>query len=228
MRGIAMARLTCLIIGYIFGLFQTGYFYGKRRGVDIRTKGSGNAGTTNTLRVFGLRAGLITLLFDAGKCILAILLTTWIFQTREAELFPLLKIWTAAGVILGHNYPFFLHFKGGKGIAATTGMMIAFGDPCLVVLCIGSFLLVFILTHYVSLSSLFLSSLFFIGMVIRGQKGLYGMLPAYQREMYMLTAALTLMAFWRHRTNIGRLLRGKEHKTRLFSSHHGKDADKEN
>ena len=85
------ARVLCLLIGYCFGLFQTGYFYGKRRGVDIRTMGSGNAGTTNALRSLGLKAGLITMAGDILKCILAVLVTWLVFRNAYPDLVPLLK-----------------------------------------------------------------------------------------------------------------------------------------
>lgn len=123
-----LARACSLLIGYGFGLFQTSYFIGKAKGVDIRKMGSGNAGTTNALRTLGTKAGLMTMAGDVTKCILAVILTWLIFRNSYPELFPLLKIWTAAGVILGHDYPFYMDFRGGKGIAATAGMVIAFGD----------------------------------------------------------------------------------------------------
>ena len=73
-------RVICLVIGYVFGLFQTGYFYGKLHHIDIREYGSGNAGTTNTLRTLGWKAGLITFLGDAGKAVLAMLLAWALFH----------------------------------------------------------------------------------------------------------------------------------------------------
>ena len=76
-----MERGICLIIGYVFGLFQTAYIYGKLHGIDIRNYGSGNAGTTNTLRVLGTKAGLIVLFVDIIKCILAIVVTGLLFGT---------------------------------------------------------------------------------------------------------------------------------------------------
>ena len=121
-----MERAICLVIGYVFGLFQTAYLYGKLHGIDIRNYGSGNAGTTNTLRTLGTKAGLIVLLGDIMKCILAIVLTNLLFQNSHPDEIYLLKIYAAAGAILGHNFPFYLHFKGGKGIAATAGMILSF------------------------------------------------------------------------------------------------------
>ena len=101
-----MERLICLLIGYIFGLFQTSYIIGKTMGVDIRSKGSGNAGTTNALRTFGLKIGLLTLLGDICKCILAVVITWLLFRSAHPDMGPLLKVWTAAGVIIGHDFPF--------------------------------------------------------------------------------------------------------------------------
>ncbi|MEE0955751.1 MAG: glycerol-3-phosphate acyltransferase [Eubacterium sp.] len=210
-----MTRVICLLIGYAFGIFQTGYFYGMSKGIDIRTKGSGNAGTTNTLRTLGLKAGLITMAGDVGKAILAIFLTWAIFHGSKPELFPLLKIWTGAGVVLGHDYPFYMKFRGGKGIAATAGTVIAFGDLRLIVLCAALFLVTFFTTHLVSLCSILLSCGFLIGMIILGQMGVYPMGQSLLIEMYLIQAALTFLAVYRHRSNVGRLLAGKERKTYL-------------
>ena len=141
------------MIGYVFGLFQTAYLYGKLHGIDIRNYGSGNAGTTNTLRTPGTKAGLIVLLGDIMKCILAIVLTNMLFQNSHPDEIYLLKIYAAAGAILGHNFPFYLHFKGGKGIAATAGMILSF-HPWLIPMGVILFFGTFFTTHYVSLGSL--------------------------------------------------------------------------
>lgn len=120
--------ILCLFIGYIFGCFQTGYIYGKCHGIDIRQYGSGNAGTTNTLRVLGKKAGYITYLGDALKAIIAIVLVEHLVYGRflvPSMSFQLLLAYTGLGVAFGHNYPFYLKFKGGKGIAVTSGVMLA-------------------------------------------------------------------------------------------------------
>ena len=80
-----MERVICLLIGYVFGLFQTAYFYGKAKGIDIRKYGSGNAGTTNALRVLGTKAGLIVLAGDCLKCIVAVCITKALFTTGHPE-----------------------------------------------------------------------------------------------------------------------------------------------
>ena len=105
-----MLRLLCLALGYFFGAFQTAYFYGKMHGIDIRTKGSGNAGTTNTLRVLGTKAGMIVLAGDVLKTVLAITIARIFLVSNfsESNMEYLLVLYTAAGTILGHNYPFYL------------------------------------------------------------------------------------------------------------------------
>lgn len=117
-----MIRIVCLAIGYCFGLFQTAFIYGKMHGIDIREKGSGNAGTTNALRVLGKKAGLIVFLGDALKAVFAMVLVHFLFENSHPEMGALLRIYAGAGVVLGHNFPFYMGFKGGKGIAATGGI----------------------------------------------------------------------------------------------------------
>ncbi len=209
-----MERVICLIIGYAFGLFQTAYFYGKLHGIDIREHGSGNAGTTNTLRVLGTRAGMIVLVVDIAKCILAVLVTTWIFGGIYPDELYLLKMYTAAGAILGHDFPFYLHFKGGKGIAATGGLILSF-HPYLIPVGVVLFFGAFFLTHYVSLGSLLVYAGFMIELVILGQKGVFGMSQPLLTEMYVIAGLLTVMAYYKHRENIKRLLSGTERKTYL-------------
>ena len=198
-----MERLVCVAIGYLFGLFQTAYIYGKLHGIDIRNYGSGNAGTTNTLRVLGTKAGLIVLAGDILKCILAIAAVRLLFAGGVHEdMYYLLAMYAALGAILGHDYPFYLGFKGGKGIAATAGLILFFGT--------------FLLTHYVSLGSLLVYAGFLIEMVIMGQMDLFSMPVEHRIEMYVIAAFLTAMAYWKHRENIKRLLSGTERKTYLF------------
>lgn len=209
-----MVRVICLLIGYVFGLFQTAYIYGRLHGVDIRNYGSGNAGTTNTLRVFGTKAGVLVLFGDIMKCILAVIITGVIFDNSHPDMIYLLKMYTAAGAIIGHDFPFYLKFKGGKGIAATAGLILAF-HPYLIPMGIIVFFGTFFITHYVSLGSLLVYAGFLIETIILGQTGVFGMTQAYLIEMYVILALLTIMAFWMHRENIKRLLSGTERKTYL-------------
>lgn len=211
-----MERLICLAIGYVFGLFQTAFFYGKAHGIDIRQYGSGNSGTTNALRVLGTKAGLIVFLGDCLKCIAAVIVSRLIFGASHPDEIYLLSLYAGAGAVLGHNFPFYMGFKGGKGIAATSGLMFSF-HPYFIPMEIFLFFCVFIITHYVSLGSLVLYAGFLIGMIVFGQMGVFaGMSQPLLYELYVITFLLTVLAYWKHRENIVRLLQGKERKTYLF------------
>ena len=118
--------ILCLCIGYLFGCIQSGYIYGRCHGIDIRDYGSGNAGTTNVLRTLGKKAGYITYAGDAIKGVAAIMLVRYVIFADSGIDMSLLTMYTGFGVVLGHNYPFYLKFKGGKGIAVTSGVMFAF------------------------------------------------------------------------------------------------------
>ncbi|WMC92675.1 glycerol-3-phosphate 1-O-acyltransferase PlsY [Kineothrix sp. MB12-C1] len=211
-----MERIICLAIGYALGLFQTAYIYGKLKGIDIRQHGSGNAGTTNTLRVLGTKAGLIVFAGDVLKCIVAVMICTLLFEKAYPDMTYLLKMYAAAGAILGHNFPFYLNFKGGKGIAATAGLILSF-HPNFLVVGVVMFFGAFLLTHYVSLGSLLVYAAFMTQIVVSGQLGLFGeMSQSLLLEMYAIALFLTAMAYYKHRENIVRLLKGEERKTYLF------------
>ncbi len=207
-----MERIICLLIGYVFGLFQTAYIYGRLHGIDIRNYGSGNAGTTNTLRVFGTKAGLLVLLGDIMKCILAVGLVSYLFGTSHPGMVYLLKMYAATGAIIGHNFPFYLGFKGGKGIACTAGLVIFF-HPYMLIPQVITFFGIFFATHYVSLGSLVVEIVLIAEMVIFGQMGVWGMDQAALNELYLVTVLLALLAFWGHRANIKRLIHKEERKT---------------
>ncbi len=211
-----MERGICLLVGYVFGLFQTAYFYGKAHGIDIRQHGSGNAGTTNTLRVLGTKAGLIVLAGDCLKCIAAVWVARLVFGGREPDLKYLYCLYAGAGAILGHNYPFFMGFKGGKGIAATAGLILAF-HPYFIAMGVVVFFGIFFTTHLVSLGSLLVYLGFVIEMVVCGQTGVFGQMGQAQLcEMYVIALLLAVLAYWKHRENILRLAHGNERKTYLF------------
>lgn len=210
-----MERLAALAIGYVFGLFQTSYFYGKMKGIDIRKHGSGNAGTTNTLRVLGTKAGLIVLVGDIIKCILAVVVVRLLFTQEHADMYYLLAVYAAAGVILGHDYPFYLGFKGGKGIAATAGLILSI-HPAFIPVGVLLFFGTFLTTHYVSLGSLLVYAGMLIQVIVMGQMDVFSMPTNHRIEMYIITACLTVLAYWQHRENIKRLAKGCERKTYLF------------
>lgn len=209
-----MIRFICLLIGYVFGCFQTSYIYGRLHGIDIRNYGSGNAGTTNSLRVLGKKAGIIVLLCDMLKTGLAIIVVRLLFREQYGDILYLLAIYAAAGAVLGHVFPFYLKFKGGKGIACTAGLIVFF-HPYLILPQAVSFLTIFFTTHYVSLGSLATEALLVVEMIVFGQLGVFGMEQSALNELYLVTILLAALAFWGHRTNIQRLLHKEERKTYL-------------
>ena len=209
-----MERVICLLLGYLLGNFQTAYLYGRLHGVDIRQMGSGNAGTTNTLRVFGAKAGLIVFVGDVLKCALAVVLARALFGGSRPDILYVLMIYGAAGAILGHNFPFYMGFRGGKGIAGTAGLIASF-HPAFIPVGMVLFASVFFTTHYVSLGSLLVYAGFMIQLVIMGKMGVFGMEQTALWELYTVAGLLTVMAYVKHRTNIVRLLKGEERKTYL-------------
>lgn len=209
-----MVRLVCLLIGYVFGCFQTSYIYGRLHGIDIRQYGSGNAGTTNSLRVLGKKAGIIVLVCDMIKTGIVIVLVRFLFRDSYGDILYLLAIYAAAGAILGHNFPFYLGFKGGKGIACTAGFVFFF-HPYLIIPQVIMFFFIFFTTHYVSLSSLVGELLLIAEMIIFGQMGVFGMSQSALNELYLVTVLLAALAFWGHRENIKRLVHKEERKVYL-------------
>ena len=218
-----MERVFCLALGYVFGLFQTGYLYGRAHGIDIRSQGSGNSGTTNALRVMGKKAGPIVFAGDFFKTLIPCLLVR--FFVGDGELYThLLVLYTGFGVTLGHNFPFYLKFKGGKGIAAMAGLLAA-SDMRIALICLAVFIVTVAVTRYVSLGSLFVAALFFILTVYFTISGSYGTAGGVDMsgmtsmntgqiriECCVAAGVISCMAFWRHRANIGRLIHGTENK----------------
>lgn len=206
-----MERLVCVIIGYVCGLFQTAYIYGKINHVDIRQLGSGNAGTTNALRTLGFKAGLITFLGDCLKAVLAAYIVRKLFASSSADIMPLLVMYAGFGTVLGHNFPFYLGFKGGKGIAATAGMILAFNGT-MAIIGFFTFIITVAVFRYVSLGSLLLMAGFLIEVFILGSLGTFQLAQPYLFELYAVSIVLTALAFYRHRQNIVRLVKGTERK----------------
>ena len=208
-----LVRILCVCLGYVFGLFQTAYIYGRTQGIDIRNVGSGNAGTTNALRNFGTKVGILVLVCDMLKCILAVAVAKLIFGGSDLPA-RLIGIYAGAGAVLGHCFPFYMQFKGGKGIACLAGLLLSFSGVTFA-LCMTFFFVIFFTTHYVSLGSLVGAAVFLISTIIFGQSGSYGMSQPHLTEMYFVIACIVALAFFLHRANIGRLLRGEERKTYL-------------
>lgn len=208
-------KIICIIIGYVFGLFQTGFIIGKMHHIDIRDYGSGNSGTTNAMRTLGKKYGFITYFGDALKAVFAILLTYFMFRKMCSNSMMVIALYTGLGVILGHNFPFYMGFKGGKGIAASSGVIFALCiyDWKFVVMGFFTFFIALYLTKYVSFSSLCMMTGFFVEMIIWGQLGMVHQLNSNEKiEAYILVFLMTLLSFIRHKDNIKRLLNGTERK----------------
>ncbi|MBE5969132.1 MAG: glycerol-3-phosphate 1-O-acyltransferase PlsY [Lachnospiraceae bacterium] len=204
-------RIVCLVIGYAFGLFQTGYIYSRAKGVDIRQHGSGNVGTTNLKRVLGVKAGVITYIGDALKLLIAVFLVMFVFRDSGIDVY-MLAVYTALGCVLGHNFPFYLKFKGGKGIAVTSALVISTLDWRYILISFGIFFLVVGITRMVSLGSLCLVSSFFVSVLITTQLGYSKYDTPFKYETYIILAIITALAYFQHRANIKRIANGTESK----------------
>lgn len=197
--------IICLAIGYVFGCFSTGYFVGKANNIDIRSHGSGNAGATNTLRTLGWKAGAITFFGDALKAAIPILVFRLMYPDIE-PLWQLYGLYLAIGVTLGHNFPFYLNFKGGKGIAVMGGTIFAVVGWEATLAAIVIFGVIVYFTRYVSLGSLIIAWILPVSLIISHRNS-----PAFL-HMFVLSMFITILAYVRHRDNIKRLLNGTERK----------------
>lgn len=211
------ARILAVIVGYGFGLFQTAYILGRMHGIDIREQGSGNAGTTNALRTLGKKAGLIVLIGDILKAVAAFFVGKFLISLLAPPLAPVLGLYAGIGCILGHCFPFYMGFRGGKGIASMAGLVLAFSWK-LFLIGILVFIVVFLISHYVSLASLLATFAFLVAAIILGMLGRLGIPMNLYPEMCVLIGVLVAVAWFQHRGNIGRLIAGTERKTYLSKS----------
>lgn len=192
-----MMRVLCLLLGYLLGNFSTGILIAQHRGTDIRHEGSGNPGTTNVIRVIGTKAGVFTFVGDFGKAVLAVLLGRWI----GGEDALLCSMCSSLGVIVGHNWPVLYGFKGGKGVACSTAILLMM-YPVNGLVSVAVCLLAIFLTRYVSLGSLMMVFTFMLLTFMNT-----GFLPAM-----LWAAVICVMCFFRHARNIRRLMNGTENR----------------
>ena len=206
--------LICIttVVAYLLGSIPTAVWYGQGFfGVDIRQFGSGNAGATNTFRVLGKRAGTIVMLVDVLKGYTAAGLSTLLWYADVVTTNEVLTFRIVFGLVavIGHLYPVFADFKGGKGVASLLGMMLA-THPEMAVVCIGIFLLVVIASQYVSLGSITAALAFPVLLLLQ----IFG-----QKESPILIVfgfIVFLLVVVTHQKNIGRLIRGQESRTILI------------
>ena len=206
--------LICIttLVAYLLGSIPTAVWYSQGFfGLDIRQHGSGNAGATNTFRVLGKRAGTIVMLVDVLKGYTAASLSTLLWYNdviTEKEILTF-KIVFGLVAVIGHLYPIFADFKGGKGVATLLGMMLA-THPEMAAVCIGIFLLVVIASQYVSLGSIMAALAFPVLLLLQ----IFG-----QKENPLLIVfgfIIFLLVVITHQKNISRLLRGQENRTVLI------------
>lgn len=201
--GICIAVL--MVVGYLLGSISTGYLVGKKNHVDIRSEGSGNSGTTNALRTMGKKAGIITFLGDLFKVIIPVVAVRIIFR-EDTDLAVLLELLTGFGVVLGHNFPCWLHFKGGKGIAVTAGVIISITDWKVIVIGLVLFIAIVAATRYVSVGSLVVACILPVNALIYYQDSRYFFADLIISFLFMI------LAYIRHAANIKRLMNGTENK----------------
>ena len=195
-----LVYLIIIITAYLLGNISTSYIVAKRlAGVDIRTQGSGNAGSTNVLRTLGKKAGALTFIGDVLKGLIAVLIARFIAYGANLDDTTCAYIAVVA-VVLGHNYPVFLGFKGGKGVATSLGSMLGM-NPLVALLCLGFFIIIVAITKYVSLGSMLGIGLSPVIMMIN-----------HNTKGVLVTLFLTISVVITHKENIKRLLNGTERK----------------
>lgn len=209
-----MTRLFCLLIGYFIGTISSAYIIGKLNGIDVRQHGSGNLGATNTMRALGKKAGVAVMLLDFAKVILAVLLVRLLFGSTFPDDRFLIQTYTLLGCILGHDFPFYLKFKGGKGCACMGGYIIFF-HPIQAIVHASIFAIIYLLTHYVSLCTMFLYFTFFISVLILGSNQLLEITSEHLIEVNIIYAVLLIITILKHKTNIQRMINHTENKTYL-------------
>ena len=188
-----MAYILAILGGYLMGCSNMAYWLAKGRGVDLRSGGSGNLGASNAVTLMGWKAGVITALHDGAKAFLAVLLFRFIFRDAPA-------VGTVAGVaaVYGHIFPFYLKFKGGKGLASYVGMLVALNWK----LSIALFILLAIatvVTDYIVVGTVLvvISAPVFYAVTGDGTTAL-------------ILAAASLLILWKHRMNYVRIYKGTE------------------
>ncbi|GIO47598.1 MULTISPECIES: glycerol-3-phosphate 1-O-acyltransferase PlsY [Paenibacillus] len=194
-------QIIAIVFSYLLGSVSFSVVLAKLlKGIDIRQHGSGNAGATNTLRILGKGPAIAVLMLDVLKGIAAVWLGKWLGGDNEW-----IPAFCGIAAIIGHNWPVYFHFRGGKGIASTIGVM---ATLCFFpALCAGIIaILLIVITRYVSLGSLVFVALTPISLVI------FGLIYGFDWPIFWSSLVICLFAFWRHRSNIVKIVQGRENK----------------
>lgn len=194
-----------VVIGFLLGSIPTGYLVAKGRGIDIRSVGSGNIGATNAFRVLGKGPGIFVLLVDGLKgWASARYAGKWALQLLNSGTMPStlwLMIVGGVAAIIGHNFTPWLRFKGGKGIATSAGVLLAW-SPMALAVTLGVWLVVFLGSKYVSLASIAAAMVLPVAIWIAEKSA----------ALTLIATALSALAIFKHRANIQRLRQGTENK----------------
>ena len=209
-----LLTFAVLAIGYLLGSISTGILISNRAGVNIREAGSKNTGASNVLRVLGLGRGAITFIGDALKAAAACLIGSLVLPQTTFGIDGFGVMAGGLAAIIGHNWPIFYSFKGGKGIASSTAVLL-FIDPLFGGIAIAVFVVVLLLTKYISVSSLSLLFSYF---------ALTCVFHFDQWFACLLTLSLFILGVVRHRSNIQRLREGTENKIGSKKAADTKDA----
>jgi len=204
--------VIALIVSYLLGSIPSGYWYGRLRGVDIRTVGSGNIGASNVQRTFGTISGIGVLLVDVGKGFIAAYFLSWFTPYPQSDL---MRVGCGVAAICGHTFPLFLNFKGGKGVATTFGVLLGL-VPISTIFVFLAFAGVVAVTRYISAGSLVSALLFPILIWWRNESGQF-------HSILILSVFISLVIIIRHRANIGRILRGEENRLGQRVAFHPKE-----
>jgi glycerol-3-phosphate acyltransferase PlsY len=188
-----MADLLAVTLGYVIGSVPFAFLLSRRRGIDLRRVGSGNVGASNVLRTSGLPAAITSLCLDAAKGSCAVAVAQWLAMT------PATAVAAGLASILGHIYPVWLGFKGGKGVATSVGVFAVLA-PAALATATGVFVLTVWTTRYISLGSV-------IGAVALAVVTAASDLPSY---VVVGAATAALLIVYRHRGNLARLVAGTE------------------
>lgn len=200
-------NLIYVVIAYLLGSIPTAVWVGKRfYGLDVREHGSKNAGATNTFRVLGKKPGIFVLAIDVIKGFLAVSIMTWNTQHLGEDEQSYFQIAAAIAAVVGHMFPVFAQFKGGKGVATSLGVILGL-YPAAAGVCVVVFLTVFLASQYVSLGAIVAAFIFPL------------MVNFVFESSFWLKAfswVLAALVIYKHKLNISRLLAGNENKMNLF------------
>lgn len=200
--------IVSMVIAYLVGSIPTSVWWGKSfYGLDVREHGSHNAGATNTFRVLGPKAGVPVLIIDILKGFIPVrLLPNFTDLVPDTAPWMWFRVALVGAAVIGHLYPVFAGFKGGKGVATSLGGVLAV-HPGAAGICVAVFAVVFLLSRYVSLGSLCAAVAFPLAVIVVYEE--------FSTVKIGFAVVLCLLVFYTHRENIGRLIRGEESRMSL-------------